>query len=113
MILTVQLSSEQSSSSRRSNFGDKLHIWDKERIKYRPIFFFTWQILDAFKKLELEDHVENSSQQAVAVCIWNLFIPAGVSCGHANLSNFSTTEAGLAIQHEKLDYRQILKHSFF
>lgn len=64
-ILTVQLHSEQNSSSRKSNFGGKLHIWDRERMKYSPIFIFTWQILNAFRKLELEDNVANSSYGCV------------------------------------------------
>lgn len=36
-------------------------------MKYTPILFFTWQILDAVKKLELKGHVASSSQQAVVL----------------------------------------------
>lgn len=35
--------------------------------------------------------------------------PAGILCGHAKLSIFSTMQAALAMQHEKMEDRKILK----
>lgn len=109
--LNVQLTSEQNSPSRRWNFGGKFNIWDKERTKYIFIFFFIWQILNIFEKLNFKDALKTvvSKLWLCRAMYKKPVCSSWLLCGHAKHSGFSTIQAALAMQHEKLEDRKILK----